>query len=322
MECIRYTQDALQKNNQGGLYDDNPGQGKVVYIYASPNTQRDPIRLFKKYVSLQPKSDKPASCTSFYLRPLRKPTAKCWYGDQPYGKNNIGQVVKKIMEKAHIKGRWTNHSLRRTAASRLMAAKVEEKIVKEITGHKSDCVRMYQVTPDHLKYEACLALYGRNPKCLVSCDVQHPKVAPTSTANKSEDIDPPSTVCDNKLSGDNCNDKSVEININKSGPIAIVTEENYPNSNTDDREVSRIKCLSNHRSSPGLVRVCDLLHKKITKCVAPKNVSDIGVQVSENCQCQKKSTCDASIQTDKEPDVVPTKKMRFDISFSVNMDPN
>ena len=54
------------------------------------------------------------------------------------------------MEAAYIPGKFTNHSLRRTAATRLFSAGIEEKIVKEITGHSSDCVRLYQETP-HVK---------------------------------------------------------------------------------------------------------------------------------------------------------------------------
>ena len=57
VECIIFTEDALQKNNQGGLNDDNAGEGKTVYIYANPNPQHDPIRLIKKYKSLLPKKD-------------------------------------------------------------------------------------------------------------------------------------------------------------------------------------------------------------------------------------------------------------------------
>ena len=37
IECIRYIEDSLQKVNQGGLNDNNPGHGKEVFVYPSPN---------------------------------------------------------------------------------------------------------------------------------------------------------------------------------------------------------------------------------------------------------------------------------------------
>ena len=159
------------------------------------------------------------SCRSFYLRPLRKPTEDCWYGDQPYGQKKTSQVVKVIMENAKISGRYTNHSLRRTAATRLLQAKVEEKIVKEITGHKSDCVRMYQRTSDSLKRDACMSIYGLNPKHYVECEVTKPtdrtsEACSLKIQNKDQSHSDP---CENVEGADSI--------------IPIVTEENYPNAN-------------------------------------------------------------------------------------------
>ena len=69
IEVLRYREDALQKSNQSGLNDNNPGQGKEVYSYSSPKSGRDPVRLYKKFVSLMPKTK---SCKSLYLHPLKK----------------------------------------------------------------------------------------------------------------------------------------------------------------------------------------------------------------------------------------------------------
>ena len=90
------------------------------------------------------------------------------------------------MQDACIPGNYTNHSLRRTAATRLLQAKVEEKIVKEITRHKSDCVQMYQRTSDNLKRDACLSLYGLNPRRIVTCEV----TKPDRSTNSSPDVRP------------------------------------------------------------------------------------------------------------------------------------
>ena len=170
VECIRYTEDLSSKTNQGGL-NEKRLSGKVVYIYPNDNAERDPVRLYKKYVELLPKGK---SCGKLYMKPRVKLTSDCWYCDQAYSRNNLSVVVKTIMESAKIPGYFTNHSLRRTAATRLFMAQVEEKIIKEITGHVSDCVRQYQKTPDSLKRKASLALYGKHPNRVVQCSVTKP----------------------------------------------------------------------------------------------------------------------------------------------------
>ena len=52
----------------------------------------------------------------------------------------------KLLKSANLDGYFTNHSLRRTSATRLFQAGVDQKIVKEITVHVSDAVNKYQVT--------------------------------------------------------------------------------------------------------------------------------------------------------------------------------
>ena len=340
IECIRYIEDPLQKANQGGLNDDNPGHGKEVYIYASHNYKRDPVRLYKKYVSFQPKNVKPA-CSSFYLCPLRKPTPTCWYGDQAYGKKNVGCVVKSIMAKAKIKGRWTNHSLRRTASTRLLSAKVAEKVVKEITGHTSDCVRMYQKTCDSLKRDACKALYGQHPNKLVECTVTPPGRNPTD-----------SETCQNIVSnnviplGSSADNVVVKPNVTKEEElIPIVTNENYK-----DENLPRVKCMSVHAGGkPEITRLCRIIKKKVNdklgydvyekeygQNIAARNAlkskspdktrSDKSVQVdfehpTTQCKCVNRSTSNIAVQTDNAP-IANTSKMSFDINFNFNVSNN
>ena len=317
IEVLRYDEDPLQKSNQGGLNDNNPGSGKQVYVYPSPNVARDPVRIYKKYISLMPSS---LSCKSFYLRPLRKPTSDCWYGDQPYGQKKTSQVVKSIMENAKISGRYTNHSLRRTAATRLLQAKVEEKIVKEITGHKSDCVRMYQHTSDNLKRDACMSLYGLNPKHYVECEVTKP-VAPTGDQCNSESENKDQNIAD-----------PTENVQGAGGVIPIITDENYPNGN--QHSTHKVRCLSNHRGSKDVVRICELLQKKvddntrITSNYSPKIFAEVGIQtdlpcdcknnssdtISVQCECKSKTFENASVQTDQKE--YQTKHVSFDINFN------
>ncbi len=58
------------------------------------------------------------------------------------------------MRQAGKTGNFTNHSLRVTVATRMFEGGIEEQLVKEKTGHKSDAVRCYKRTSDQLMQKA------------------------------------------------------------------------------------------------------------------------------------------------------------------------
>ncbi len=58
------------------------------------------------------------------------------------------------MRQAGKSGTFTNHSLRVTAATRMFEGGVEEQLVKEKTGHKSDAVRAYKRMSEELMEKA------------------------------------------------------------------------------------------------------------------------------------------------------------------------
>ena len=144
-----YREDPLKKTNQGGLL--SKGNNKIVYVYAALNSQRCPIRLFKKCTSLLLQSLK---CKKLYLRCRKKMSPKLWYCDQPYGINSVKTTVKEVMKSAGHVGKFTNHSLRATCASRMFTNDVPEQIIKEVTGHKSDCVHNYKCTSYEMREKA------------------------------------------------------------------------------------------------------------------------------------------------------------------------
>ena len=144
-KCLVYREDSITKTHDGGL-NDMRRERKIVWVFPSENRSRCPVRLVEKYLSLCPKNYKKRD--NFYLQSLARPTPKQWYGCQVVGTNSIGKVVKVLMEKAHIEGFFTNHSLRRTGGTRLFQAGVDRKIVKEATGHRSDAVDAYQITSE------------------------------------------------------------------------------------------------------------------------------------------------------------------------------
>ena len=71
-------------------------------------------------------------------------------------------MVKCLATAAGLTGKFTNHSLRATAASRMYQDGVPEKFIKEITGHKSDVVCCYEHTSDSMKRKVSATMSNPN----------------------------------------------------------------------------------------------------------------------------------------------------------------
>ena len=127
-----------------------------MYVYGSSNPRRCPVQLYKKYCGLMPETK---SCKKFYLICRKAPIPSVWFCDQPYGVNRIRTGVKDMCKEAGFEGNFTNHSLRAACVSWMYDRNVLEQIIKEVTGHRSDCVRVYKRTSDHLK-EAASTIVG------------------------------------------------------------------------------------------------------------------------------------------------------------------
>ena len=154
-EILVYCEDPLQKTNQGGLVGSL--SSKKVTVFPSSDPKKCPVRLFAKYCALLPQGK---SCGKLYLRPRPKPTPAVWFCDQPYGKNKVTGTVKELAKMSGLDGKYSNHSLRATSASRMYVDKIPEQVIKEITGHKSDCVRLYKRTNRDILKEASNSIGG------------------------------------------------------------------------------------------------------------------------------------------------------------------
>ena len=53
-------------------------------------------------------------------------------------------MVKTMMSEAGVEGYYTNYSLRATAVSRLFQNDVDDKLIKGVTGHRSDALQGYK----------------------------------------------------------------------------------------------------------------------------------------------------------------------------------
>ena len=140
VHCVVFEEDTITKTNDGGLNSLRKDR-KVVWI--NPNTNnvnRCPVRLIDKYMSLLPPVKNDTSKHNFYLRSMECPNPAQWYTSQVVGLNTLRKTVSELLKNAKLDGFFTNHSLRRSSATRLFQAGVDKKIIREITGHKSDAL--------------------------------------------------------------------------------------------------------------------------------------------------------------------------------------
>jgi hypothetical protein len=95
------------------------------------------------------------------LQALPKPNGQIWYYKKAAGRETLGNVVKNIMKNAGFEGYFTNHSLRRSCATRLYHAGFPEQVIQETTGHRSsDGIKAYKCTLSSLKRKASELLQG------------------------------------------------------------------------------------------------------------------------------------------------------------------
>ena len=82
-----------------------------------------------------------AEGTPFYLAinnmSINLLNLKTWYKCSPLGKHSIDSFMKKMCEASGIKGKKTNHSLRKTTCTKLLHAGVAPTLIQQVTGHKN-----------------------------------------------------------------------------------------------------------------------------------------------------------------------------------------
>ena len=134
------------KNNDGGLKD-RKLTNKSIRVYADTiNPSRCVVTLYKKYMSLRPPDAPP---NVMYLQPLPEPRKRVWFLPKAVGHNVLSQAVCRVMEKGGVSGHFTNHSLRRTCATRLYNSGMDEQRIMSVTGHRSvNAVRVYKEMSD------------------------------------------------------------------------------------------------------------------------------------------------------------------------------
>ena len=67
-----------------------------------------------------------------------------WYDCVPLGKEKLQKFVEVMCKEAGINGKKTNHSLRATGATAIFNASVPEKMIRDVTGHRSKALMLYE----------------------------------------------------------------------------------------------------------------------------------------------------------------------------------
>ena len=149
------------KNNQHRFRDIH-AKNKCVKAYANcDDSDKCVVRILDFFKSKLPKDPK-----AVYLRPVEKVPSdpdKPWFVNVPVGVNTLNTIIARMCEKVEGIPKYTNHSLRATAASRLFEKNVPEKIIAERTGHRSLAgLRAYERTTNHQDQAACSAVSSKN----------------------------------------------------------------------------------------------------------------------------------------------------------------
>lgn len=135
---IEYT-DSYSKTFKHGLKQHHI-EPKIVQVWPADNYERCPVKLYKKMISLRP-----TNCTTnaLFLQPVANYTSTKWYNNTPMGHNVISLSFRSLMEAAGEDGNFTNQSGRRTTVTRIFEATGDKQLARKITGHRSDCVDIY-----------------------------------------------------------------------------------------------------------------------------------------------------------------------------------
>ncbi|CAG2188402.1 unnamed protein product [Mytilus edulis] len=106
------------------------------------------LKSYQMYMNAIYEIDKSVS-SPFYRRPVLSDGSVKF--DHILGANRLGSLMKTICQKGELKGNFSNHSGKRTLATRLYQAGVSEQMIMDRTGHRSEkAVRTYKRPADSM----------------------------------------------------------------------------------------------------------------------------------------------------------------------------
>lgn len=88
----------------------------------------------------------------FYRKPLNSDGKDRFrYGKTPLGVNKLSNLMRELCEKGGLIGNYTNHSGKRTCATALYQAGIDEQEIMGRTGHRSNAVRVYKTSNSEIQ---------------------------------------------------------------------------------------------------------------------------------------------------------------------------
>eukprot|EP00118_Oscarella_pearsei_P017107 m.168548 g.168548 ORF g.168548 m.168548 type:complete len:283 (+) comp38959_c0_seq4:5169-6017(+) len=131
------------KNYQGGLQH-RKVQPKRCRHYHQAGSSRSFYDHLRRYISLLPKEEK---FTGFYKRPIEPgENGELRFSLQNVGVNTLRKFIPTMLDSIGIKGYFTAHSAKVSCATQLYRSGVDEQLIRERTGHRSDAIRQYKRT--------------------------------------------------------------------------------------------------------------------------------------------------------------------------------
>lgn len=127
---------------KGGI-SDRKMINKSIKQYDTDGNNRSIYKLLRRYISCL--QDNGIFAGAFYRRPLHNIVEnQPRFGKHPVGINSIRRFLPEAATRAELKGNFTGHSGKVTCATTLFQNNIDEQMIKDRTGHRSDAVRLYK----------------------------------------------------------------------------------------------------------------------------------------------------------------------------------
>ena len=204
------------KNRNEGFYQLDV-ENKSVSIFKNNGAgERCLVNLLDLY--LKKLSQSAITQGVFYCQPLDKYKEDGpWYSKQARGQHYLNAMVKSMFEEAGAQAKYTNHSLRATGATELFQSNVPEKVIQNITGHRSlKALRQYEKVGDTQKQAASNILTGTTSQTYAA---ETEKLIPSS--NTSGNLPLPMPVFSPVLNCNSTGTVNFTVNMYPTGNIAI-----------------------------------------------------------------------------------------------------
>ena len=133
-EYLEFTCERMTKTRDGTGKENNRKVKPKMY---ATNTDRDPVKLYKKFIERR-KDETKKPDSPFYLTciPVNRLDSNIWYYSRPMGENTLANLMPMAAKDCGL-GRKTNHSVRKSCVQSLRKAGVARDKIKHVTGHKS-----------------------------------------------------------------------------------------------------------------------------------------------------------------------------------------